>query len=141
MIPSASMEMNGWTWNEEAELVVPVWFKGKQLPPSLYLNRKERKFRALQRDPQEADSEMSEVGDTKRKKIPRRKRKLEGSKIVLPKHIYAEEEMYDGGEEGDTESIGAGSEQQDVSDVNNEESAWEVFDFSSSEDSFDERQP
>ncbi len=58
-----------------------------------------------------------------------------------PKHIYAEEEMYDGGEEGDTESIRARSEQQDVFDVYNEESAWEVFDFFSSDDSFDEWLP
>ncbi len=141
MIPDASMEMNGWKWDEEAQLVAPVWFKGKQLPPSLSLNRQSRKSGAKQRDPQEADSEMSDDGSTKRRKRPRKKRKLEGSQIILLKQVDADEKMYHGGEEGDTESVGSRTEEPAVSDFCDEESMWEMSDFSSSDDSFDEWLP
>eukprot|EP00794_Sanderia_malayensis_P016276 gene16276-biopygen13830 len=141
MMPDASMEMNGWKWDEEAQLVVPVWFKGKQLPPFLSLNRNPKKLGDKQRDPQEADSEMSDDGSNKQKKRPRRKRKFEASHIVLPKQVGTDVEMYDGSDEGDKESAVSRTEEPEFFYYYDEESVWEVSDFSSSDDSLDEWLP
>ncbi|XP_065053639.1 uncharacterized protein LOC135682604 [Rhopilema esculentum] len=39
-IETVSFENHGWKWDKEKQVVVPIWFKGKQLPPSLSTSRK-----------------------------------------------------------------------------------------------------
>ena len=39
-IETVSFENHGWKWGEETQVVVLIWFKGKQLPPSLSTSRK-----------------------------------------------------------------------------------------------------
>ena len=57
-IETVSFEDHGWKWDEEKRVVVPIWFKGKQLPPSL-LTRRKKIAKNLNYD-NDGDAEMSD---------------------------------------------------------------------------------
>ncbi len=59
----------GWKWSDEQQLVVPIWFTGSQLPPSL--RNKRKKKQSSDNDNQE-DVESDDERSTKR---PKRKKK------------------------------------------------------------------
>ncbi len=102
MILDVSMEMKGWTWNGEAEFVVPVWLKGNSYPHHC---------------PWIGNKDFLE------------------SRMALSKQVWAGKVMCDRFEEVDIEKTGGGTEKQDISDFCTEENAWEVYNFSTNNDS------
>eukprot|EP00794_Sanderia_malayensis_P014584 gene14584-biopygen11679 len=56
---------NGWLWDEGQTIVLPVWFKGRQFPPSI-IRKNTRRIKAHP----DADAELSDEGEEPaRKKI------------------------------------------------------------------------
>ena len=88
MIPFANY---GWKWCEEQELVVPVWFTGDQLPPSL---RKKRRVRTNNDD--DADDEEAagkNVPGQQRQKYKRKRATCSERSSNQPMRIDAVNQM------------------------------------------------
>ena len=125
-VESLSAEDCGWQWSFEERSLKPVWFTCPQQPPSLR-SRQKNMSKLSGSEWADVESDSPDPPATKKRKrctkVPRKTR-------CIPENTASDEEK-------DTES-------QSQSEPNNpelsdeQESEWEVSDFSSSEDSGDE---
>ena len=119
---------------------MPVWFEGRQLPPSLSGKGKHRTATETPKYQQTADSEKSGYVNLRQRKKARMERNTGPVKFTFSQVAEVEDKMYDGGME---EIKGVWAEDQESRNCfsYDHETAWEVSDFSSNDESPDEWLP
>ena len=116
---------------------MPNWFTGKQLPPTLANKRKRLKKEI--RNASDADTEASESEGGCGRKRRRKNRSNPVKSSVFRESLCACDE--DGDDEEDGNTSAPVTESQSFTSEIDDHSEWEVSDFFSSEDSFDEWLP
>ena len=132
-IENLKLEENG--WKIENNDITPIWFIGRQLPrfPSKRRDKISKEFTETERECSEKEEVMQPPKKkTRKKRSPIRKFNETETSNMLKETLNNEPTC--SGEEGDIERT------DDTSTVieSNNESEWEVSDFSSSDDSSDE---
>ena len=119
VIPEMDPEDYGWRYDPKEKKMVPVWFIGPQVPPSF-----NRKPSSIQTGDTDGDDEQSEDESPKKK----RRRKKEVIEFESDVDRY----------EADDED---GGDTRTCTEEDDNESAWEVSDFYSDDDSDDDWNP
>ena len=138
MIPFSNY---GWQWCNKQGLVVPVWFTGSQLPPSLSTKRQRK--RIDRHDGGHASEDADAESETKPRKRKRKKQRTKSpvkstrrADITKLDHQFTSDASTSQSEFNE-ESVLTDEEDND-SFFGNSEDEWEVSDFLTSEDSGDD---
>ena len=137
-IPDISLEDHGWKIDQDEGTVLPTWFTGSQLPPSFKKRRKQR--RATDCEDHSGDADISDIDEDGMGEISVRQASAptQGIERLEDETGYSADTETVLNEHGDNLKNGIS---QNDSDSNDDESDWEVSDFTSSEDSCDEWLP
>ena len=122
LIPEMDPEEYGWNYDSTLNKMVPVWFVGPQVPPSF--SRKPSPMRTGDTD---GDDEESEDEAPKKK---RRRKKVDHDNEIEVGDYEADDE--NGGE---TTTCPEDDDDNEEEKESSDESAWEVSDFRSDDDS------
>ncbi len=127
----------GWKWNEETSAMTPVWFTGTQLPPSL--QKKKRRQKGYKSDQAAIEGDDDDLSDSPVTNQPRRKKRKKNPKANSSSNTDQDKGLLleSDGDFGDDEMA---AEIENCSPDSNE-SEWEVSDFLSYNDSYDEWVP
>lgn len=134
----------GWKWCEKQKLVVPVWFTGSQLPPSLSSKRRKKTSTGNKADDEDADAEDElepQRGRRKRRRVTSQMTSRNRDETSNSNLNYQADDDMAVNEEAAAEPLLIEDEDTSFADSNGSDSDWQVSDFLSSGDSGDEWMP
>ena len=133
------LHLENWGWRVQDEQVIPVWFTGNQIPPSMRNSRQRKKLKnSDDEDECIADDESSSLEDQPPKKKPRKAAKTEKTSR---RRILEATALSDKDEDGDIDTDFVSELCSQERQYSSMESEWEVSDFLSSDTSFGEWLP